>query len=85
MFVGGFIHITVHVYVHALHFLFPAALCEAFQLVCFGVTEALSSGAVTGTRTVSLGCGNGRDFCTNAHGRVVCAGESSAETNSTRF
>lgn len=42
MFVGGFIRITVHVYVHALHFLFPTSLCEALQLVYFGVTEALS-------------------------------------------
>lgn len=68
MFVGGFIHITLHVYVHALHFLFPAALCEALQLIYFGVTEALvSSGAVTDTRTVSLDCGNGRHFCVNAH------------------
>lgn len=85
MFVGGFIHITVHVYVHALHFLFSPALCEALLLVYFGVTEVLSSGAVTDTRTVSLDCGNGRDFCTNAHGRVVCAGKNSAETNSARF
>lgn len=62
MFVGGFIHITLHVYVRALHFLFPTALCEALQLIYFGVT-----GAVTDTRTVSLDCGNGRDFCINAH------------------
>lgn len=68
LFVGGFIHITLHVYVHALHFLFPAALCEALQLIYFGVTEVLvSSGAVTDTRTVSLDCGNGRHFCVNAH------------------
>lgn len=75
MFVGGFIHITLHVYVHALHFLFPAALCEALQLIYFGVPEALSSGAVTGTRTVSLDCGNGRDFCINTHDVWYVQGE----------
>lgn len=55
LFVGRFIHITLHVYVRALHFLFPPALCEALQLICSRVTKLLlSSSTITDTRTVYL-------------------------------
>lgn len=66
MFVGGLIRIALYVY--ALHFLFPTALCEALQLIYFRVTKLLvSSSTITDTRTVYLDCGNGSDFCINAH------------------
>lgn len=68
MFVGGLIRIALYVYVYALHFLFPTALCEALQLIYFRVTKLLvSSSTITDTRTVYLDCGNGSDFCINAH------------------
>lgn len=67
LFVGGFIHLTLRVCVHALHFLFPTALWEALQVIYFRVTKLLvSSGTITDLRTVCVDCGNRSDFCISA-------------------